>query len=188
MKSPPTAPESSSKVEDLRWFVEEVYPHGTQLKSYLRGAFPTVRDVDDVVQESYARIWKTRFVRPIHSAKAFLFEVARRLVIDSARRQRRSPIEVVPDPDSLDIVADGPGVADAICTREEIALLARAFDTLPTRCREIMVLRQIEGLSQKEIAARLGLSELTVQTQVVLGLRRLRAFFERHGSSVKLRS
>jgi RNA polymerase sigma-70 factor (ECF subfamily) len=43
-----------------------------------------------------------------------------------------------------------------------------------------MILRQIEGVSQKEIAARLGLSELTVQTHVVHGLRRLEAYFRHH--------
>ena len=43
--------------------------------------------------------------------------------------------------------------------------------------REVIVLRKIDGLSQKEIAARLGLSELTVQVHVVRGLRRLEDFF-----------
>lgn len=70
---------------------------------------------------------------------------------------------------------DGPDAAESACTREEIALLAQALADLPPRCREVMLMRQIEGIPQKEIARRLGLSELTVQTHVVNGLRRLEA-------------
>lgn len=163
-----------------KWFEQQVHAHDAQLKSYLRGSFPSVRDVDDVVQESYLRVWKARLGRPIVSAKSFLFQVARHLAIDLIRRDRVSPVNVLPDLASLSVLEDGPGVVEIACTREEIALLARAFDALPARCREVMMLRQIQGIPQKEIARRLGLSELTVQTHVVNGLRRLEAFMHRH--------
>jgi RNA polymerase sigma factor (sigma-70 family) len=166
--------------DQARWFAEEVQPHDAQLKSYLRGSFPTVRDVDDVVQESYLRVWRARLNRPITSAKSFLFQVARHLAVDLLRRDRASPVDRLPDLADLSVLDDGPGVVEIACTREEIALLARAFDTLPARCRAVMILRQIEGVPQKEIARRLGLSELTVQTHVVHGLRRLEAFMHRH--------
>jgi RNA polymerase sigma-70 factor (ECF subfamily) len=140
-------------------------------------------EVEDVVQESYLRIWKARAAHPISSARGFLFEVARRLAIDFTRQQARSPIDALSHlPESL-VIEDGPSVREAVSTREEVALLARALDMLPARCREVMILRQIEGCSQKQIAAQLGLSELTVQTHVVQGLRRMRVFFRRHGSA-----
>lgn len=55
-----------------------MHAHDEQLKSYLRLAFPTVRDVDDIVQESYLRTWRRQSSQPIRAAKAFLFTVARR--------------------------------------------------------------------------------------------------------------
>ena len=73
--------------DNTRWFTEEVQPDGPQLRSYLRGSFPTVRVLDDVVQESCLRVWKSRATRPIQSAKAFLFAVARRLALDLVRRE-----------------------------------------------------------------------------------------------------
>lgn len=181
----PSAPAAPAADEQCRWFAEEVHPHGGQLKSYLRHAFPSVRDVEDVIQESYVRIWQARAGQPIRSAKAFLFEVARRLAIDFTRRQARSPIESIPDFPELGVMEDKPGIAEAVSTNDEVALLARALDALPARCREVMILRQIEGRSQKEVAARLGLSDLTVQTHVVHGLRRMRAFFRAHGSATR---
>jgi len=185
MSPPPAAHQPAANIhgEQCHWFAEEVHPHGAQLRSYLRKAFPSVRDVDDVVQESFLRIWKARAEQPIRSAKGFLFEVARRLAIDFTRHQSRSPIDAIPDLGQLPVIDDKPGVAEAVSTREEVALLARAFDALPGRCREVMILRQLQGRSQKEIAAQLGLSELTVQTHVVQGLRRMRTFFRLHGSA-----
>jgi RNA polymerase sigma-70 factor (ECF subfamily) len=139
-----------------------------------------VQDVDDVVQESFLRIWKARSARPIDSAKAFLFQVARHLVVDQVRRERTASLIRLPDPVLESVMAEGPGVAETACTQDELDWLERAIDALPPRCREVIVLRQIKGLSQKEIATHLGLSELTVQTHVVTGLRRLRAFAAEH--------
>lgn len=173
---PPPAPDP----ERGNWFLQQVQVHDAQLKSYLRGSFPTVRDVDDVVQESYLRVWRARLARPVYSAKSFLFQVARHLAIDAIRRDRVAPVDSLPDLAVLSVLDDGPGVVEMTCTREDIALLARAFDALPARCRQVMILRQIEGIPQKEIARRLGLSELTVQTHVVHGLRRLEAYMHRH--------
>ncbi|MBI5766479.1 MAG: RNA polymerase sigma factor [Verrucomicrobia bacterium] len=165
--------------ENARWFCREVHRHDTQLRSYLRGSFPSVPDVEDLVQESYLRVWKTCTARPIQSAKSFLFAVARHLAIDTLRREIASPVSRLPDDAPLSVLDDSPGVAEVACTREEIALLAQALLDLPPRCREVMLLRQIEGVPQKEIARRLGLSELTVQTHVVNGLHRVEEFMRR---------
>jgi hypothetical protein len=76
---PPASSESTTGVDDTRWFSEEVHAHDSQLKAYLHGRFPSVRcEVDDVVQESYLRVWRIRASQPIHSAKAFLFSIAPR--------------------------------------------------------------------------------------------------------------
>jgi RNA polymerase sigma factor (sigma-70 family) len=174
--------EAKSDPKHSRWFEEQVSAHDAPLKSYLRGKFPSVRDVDDVVQESYLRVWKARLRRPIRSAKSFLFQVARNLAIDQLRHRKAAPIIEVPDPAALPVMDDRPGVAETACTHEELALLARAIDSLPARCRTVMILRQIEGIPQKEIAASLGLSELTVQTHVVHGLRRIEKFMRSRGA------
>ena len=69
-----------------RWFAEEVHPHESHLRSYLRGRIPADRDVDDVVQDSYLRVWRARAARPIHSATAFHFTIARHLALDALQR------------------------------------------------------------------------------------------------------
>ena len=177
-----TTPQRLPTAEENRWFSEEVYVHEPSLRAYLRAQYPFAPDIDDVVQESFLRLWKVRMGQPVRYAKALLFKVARHLVIDTARRNKISPIEHVTDLAALPVIDDGrPGPAEAACKREEIVLLAAAIDSLPARCREILILRKLRGVPQKAIAAQLGLSEQTVQVQVSRGVRRCEEFLRAHG-------
>lgn len=177
-------PPSSRSTPDIAernhvdWFVEEVAPHGNQLKAWLRNAFPSVRDVDDIVQESYIRIWRSYASQPVKFTKSLLFTIARRLALNVVRKDRRSPFLAVTDFERLstaDSTTHEAG-ASALGHAEEVELLAEAIDALPSRCREVFILRRLQGIPQKEIAARLGISEETVQRQAANGLRRCEQF------------
>ncbi len=171
-KDPPCA-------EQSRWFMREVHSHESSLRSYLQGTFPAIRDVDDVLQESYLRVWKAWLARPITSGKAFLFRVARNIVFNTIRRERRSPIMAVTDLAELFVLDSRPDAAENATSAQELELLVEAVDSLPARCREIFILRRLQGVSQKGIALRLGLSEQTVQVQAGRGLRRCAEFMRR---------
>lgn len=176
----PATSGSSPVADQSRWFAEEVHAHDTSLKAYLRGTFPAVRDVDDVVQESYLRIWRAQHQRPIQCARAFLFRVARNVALNLLGRESTSPVVAVEDLNAVPVADDRGDAAAVACAQEELLLLARAIDSLPARCREIVVLRRIKNLSQKEIALRLGIAESTVEIQVVRGVKRCGDFLRRH--------
>ncbi len=171
----------SPRSEQGRWFTEEVLPHGADLRSYLRRAFPAVRDVDDVVQESFVRMWTARASQPIRSARGFLFRIAQHLALDQVRRTRVSPVVAVGDLAALSVVEDRPDAAEALSSAEKIQLLAAAVASLPPRCREIIMLRKLDGFSQREVAARLGLSERTIEVQVARGVKRCERFLRDRG-------
>lgn len=174
-------PAAAATERAARWFAEEVQPHDAQLKAYLRNSFPAVRDVEDVVQESYLRLWRSRAVQPIHSAKAFLFKVARHVALNLVDRQRASPVIGVGDLTALPVLEDRLGVVETVGRNEKLRLLVHALATLPPRCREITVLRKLQGVPQKEIAARLGIAEKTVEEQVARGVRRCEEYLRRRG-------
>lgn len=176
-------------VEEARWFIEEVHTHEASLKRYLRRAFPAVRDVDDLVQESYLRVWRRQLVRPITvvshtvtaSVKGFLFQVARRLAIDTLRRNRTSPIDSLTVFAPSSVIDDRANTHEAACTHQEFELLLAAIDALPARCREVIVMRKVHGLSAADTAQALGISEETVHVHARRGLQRVQQSLRHSG-------
>jgi RNA polymerase sigma factor (sigma-70 family) len=182
LSAPPTSSDPIAATETSRWFTEEVHAHDSALKDYLRRAFPQVSDVEDVVQESYLRIWRQRAVEPIRSARAFLFTVAQRIAIDGLRRRRRSPVASVGSLATLDVPDGAPATPERIGHEEKIELLIAAIDALPARCREVVVLRKLKTCSQRDTALQLGISEKGVEIQLARGLERCRDFLRRRGT------
>ncbi len=172
---------STPKSETARWFSEEVQPHESSLRSYLRRVFPALPDVDDLVQESYARLIRAREAGRVSYAKAFLFTTARNAALDFFRRRQVVKIDGVADLETLSVVDDRPDAAEAVSKQQELALLADAVKTLPDRCRQVVTLRLMYAMSHKEIAAELGISDQTVKAQLAKGMRRCAEFLAARG-------
>ena len=177
--SPPACAATSS--DQSEWFRHEVHAHDTHLKAYLRTSFPTVRDVDDIAQESYLRIWRRQSVQPVRNAKAFLFTIAHRLTIDWLRREKSSVITAVENLEAVAVSEEGKSTAEVVADAEITALLVSAIEALPARCREVVVLRKFKLLSARETALQLGLKEATVEMQLSRGNARIRAHLAAHG-------
>lgn len=167
--------------EQARWFVDEVLPHEPRLKAWLRARFPRLGDLDDVVQEAYTRLLGAHASGPVASPKAFLFVTARNLALNRLRHLRIERPEGLAEIDPASVLDDGADVPEQITRAEDLQLLIDAIQSLPERCRQIMTLRKIYGLSQREVAVRLELSEHTVEAQGAIGLRKCIEFFRRHG-------
>ena len=167
--------------DPIRWFSAEVQPHASELRAWLQGKFPLLSDPDDLVQEALARVWRERQARPVPSPKALLFTTARNLAYDQLRRQQIIQIEPIAETDGLSVLEDGPSAADTTARNQELELLTQAIQSLPERCRQVLTLRKIYGLSQREIAVQLGISEHTVEAQVGNGMRRCSAFLALRG-------
>jgi RNA polymerase sigma factor (sigma-70 family) len=170
---PPPDPELA------RWFNDEARPHEPMLRAWLRSRFPDEADVDDLVQESMVRILRARETQEIASPKAFLFATARNLAVERLRKQVRHATLSLGDLDELGVLDDGKDVAMAVERSEELEFLTQAIQSLPDRCRQIITLRKIYGMSQKDIARELGISENTVVNQGTIGMRKLADFFDR---------
>lgn len=170
--------------EDARWFAAEVLPHDAALRGWLRSRFPALGEIDDVVQEAYARLLQLRARDPLrrHAVKPLLFTTARNLALDELRRRQVVPMQALPEEsEAAVLIDDAPAVGEAVGRRQELALLAEAIQALPPRCRQILTLRKIYGLSQREIARQLGISEHTVEAQVGIGMHRCADYLARLG-------
>ncbi|WP_414661736.1 RNA polymerase sigma factor [Horticoccus sp. 23ND18S-11] len=177
----PAAPATPADAELARWFREEIQAHERDLRAYLRGRFPTLVDVDDLVQETYARLLRARAVGRASLTRAYLFVTARNAALDQLRRTRPVSIDGLAEIDRLAVVEEGPNAAESASHDQELELLAEAIATLPQRCREIFVLRRFHDLSHREIARRLGIAENTVNAHLVTGMLRCRDYLRARG-------
>lgn len=171
----------SEDAELARWYQEEVLVHEPALRGYLRRAFTKLSDVDDLVQETFARVLRARRETTVRSVRGLVFATARHAALDRLRREQIVAIETLAEIEALPVCDDAPAVHEAVARKLDREELRRAIDTLPARCREVLVLRKIEGLSQREIALRLGISEHTVEVQVANGVRRCTEHFRQRG-------
>ena len=187
MNSSPATPISCATpcllpaTEEARWFREEIRPHERELRAYLRGRFPSLPDVDDLVQETYARLLRARMAGNATLTRAYLFVVARNVALDLVRREKAVAVERLGEIERLSVVEERPDAAETLSHEQELELLDAAMRALPPRCREILTLRRIDGLSHREIARRLDIAEGTVNAQLAIGLMRCRQFLCAHG-------
>ncbi len=155
------------------WFIEEILIHEEALLRYLQRHWPYNEDIIDLRQELYTRIYEAAAKALPAQPKAFLFASARHLIADRIRRSRVVSIEPMGDLEPSHVLVDEVSPERWCGGRQALRRLSDAFDLLPDRCREVVWLRRVEELPQKEVALRLGISEKTVEKHIAKGMRLL---------------
>lgn len=155
------------------WVAREVIPHESRIRAWCARTRLPPEDVDELVQEAYCRIAALGSVDHIDTPYAYFFSVVRNLVLRRLRRQKIVPFEAIAE---IESVRDSNAVSAEQTLTSRMALdRARAIiATLPERCRRVVEMRKIEGLSQRAIAETLGMTEKAVEKQVWLGVRAIR--------------
>ena len=157
----------------IGWVGRHILPHERQLRAWLRAAFPAI-DIDDVVQESYCRIATLTRTEHIDDPRRYLFRTARNVVLEQIRRERVVSIEAASGLAELEQAPEDGGSPERIVAgRHALERVERLIEALPDRARQVFRLRKIEGVPQREIATRLGLTETVVENEVARGLRRI---------------
>jgi RNA polymerase sigma factor (sigma-70 family) len=161
-----------------QWFAEQILSHEVSLTRYLHRVWPVISEIPDLRQDIYVRVYEHARQSPPTSPRAFLFATARNLLADHMRRKRVVSIEATADAGVFDLLVDDLSPERQVGAAQELQSLARAFDSLSDKCRSVVWLRRIEGLSQRDTAERLGLREAAVESQLARGMRALaRAVF-----------
>jgi len=169
----------SQNTEQALWFAGHLQPHEAMLRAWLKRRFSSACDIDDIIQEAYLRVLQARETGTLQSPKAFLFATARNFALNRLRDQRldrTAPFQAI---EALPALDTGEDIPEALARTQELELLREAIQSLPTRCRQILTLRRIYGMSQKDVAAELGIAEHTVEAQGTIGLRKIAEFFDR---------
>jgi RNA polymerase sigma-70 factor (ECF subfamily) len=166
-----SAQAAAPEVDD--WFAREVLPLEAALMQFLQHNWRNKSDIADLRQDVYVLVYEAALRALPHQPRQFLFTTARNLLINRVRREQIVPIEAAVDLDALEVAIDAPGPDRAVLARDELRRLQMALDRLPPRCREVVIMGQIEGLTGREIATRLGIAEGTVSEHLAKGMRAL---------------
>lgn len=155
--------------------------HNRALIRFLMNRLRSAEEAADVAQEAYARMLQLDSPGTVSYLRAFLFKTAANIAIDRLRYRRaeeqRTERRLVED------LVEGLAVtlpADIYASdAEELRLVSAYIEELPSKYREALLLSRFEPLSTTEIAARMGISERTVQHYIVEALVYIRARLER---------
>lgn len=159
---------SMTPVADDRalWLATHILPHEPALRHWLGRWRLWGLEVDDVVQETYAILAARASVADVRNPRAYCFQTARSIVLMHRRRGKVVSIQSVEPIEQMEIACDGPTPEQEVAEQDQYDRLARAMGELPETGRKALTLRIAEGLSQREIGQRLGMSENAAQKHI----------------------
>ncbi|WP_211347392.1 RNA polymerase sigma factor [Sphingorhabdus contaminans] len=158
------------------WFCREVLPLERALTHYIRRNLRDPDAVTDVRQEIYERaLLGARRDLPINT-QAYLYTIARNLLINTARRAQIVSIEHVAELEDVRHEVDMLETERHLNARDELRRAMAALEQLPPRCREVVRLRKVEGYTTRETADHLGVGIDTIEKQLTNGMRAIADF------------
>jgi RNA polymerase sigma-70 factor (ECF subfamily) len=155
----------------IRWVSQYAVPQERKIRATLRRAGVSDADADDLIQDAYCRLAMLKSTDHIDRPGAYFMQIVKNAWRDSLRRSRVVPLESYTENSASFVENHVTGLEATAIAREELARIDAVLATLPERCRTIFTWKRIEGLSQKDIAGRLGVSENVVENDVQKALR-----------------
>ena len=143
------------------------------LRGYIRRKVADEMDVDDILQEVFIKMQqRLHQLRDDQKVTSWLYQIARNAVVDYYRERQKERRLAVTSFDE----EDGPAAPDL--THAFAQWLPVAIATLPDKYREAIYLTEIEGLSQRELAERLGISYSGAKSRVQRGREKLKVVID----------
>jgi RNA polymerase sigma factor (sigma-70 family) len=158
-----------------------------RISAYIFGMVHDHGRAEDLTQEVFVSALRRmrQTDRPI-AFKPWVYEIAKNACIDQFRRSSRAEEVSIDAEDGAGLApadhgklqARGPSPADAVESKQQLADLQGAFGGLSEAHHQILVMRELEGLSYREIGERLGMSRPSVESTLFRARRRLTEEYE----------
>lgn len=147
--------------------------YAKRLYAYCLQFTKSSRDSEEIIQDVFIKLWTSReYIRQEVTLQSLLFIIAKHHIINAFRSKIKQPIyeEYINYKETLS--ENDP--SQRLEYQDFVRKFEKAIQKLPVTQREIIILSKIEGLSNKEVAEKLTLSEQTVKNSLSVGLKRLK--------------
>lgn len=173
-----TEKELVKKLREGDSFAFEVlfYKYRNKVKGFAVKLVAAQVDPEETVQEVFVKLWlKKESVDPEKDFQSYLFSIAKHLILDHLKSAVNRRLYFVGEYYQQDLLTDEG--ADHSLDEDKKEKLQQLIKQIPERRREIFCLSRFEGLSYKQIAERLNITENTVDSQIRNALAFLRKEF-----------
>jgi RNA polymerase sigma factor (sigma-70 family) len=143
------------------------------LRSFISRYVISPQDIDDVSQETFLRAYKAEQEKKIEHPKAFLFRIAKNLMLSEFSSKARKITDYIEDYDNSEELLNTDHLESNVMAQQKLGIYCEAVASLPTQCRRVVIMKKVYGMQNKEIARRLELSVSTVEKHLTKGIRRL---------------
>ena len=155
-----------------QWLAVNIIPHERAIRSWLARRTHDL-DIDDIVQEMYARLAALDDPEKISNPRQYASQTAISIALNLVRHARVVPMIAIGEFEGLELASLEPSAEKIVSSQEELRQLENTLAELPDTCRTAFLLRRVEGLSQKEVAEKLGVSIKAVEKYMARSIRLL---------------
>jgi RNA polymerase sigma factor (sigma-70 family) len=137
----------------------------------------------DLVQDSYLVLSRRAEAEEISHPRGFLFRIATNLAMDYLRHRKvtENHVELAIHTEET----ESPSTEAEVSKAQWLSMLRKAINELPPRCRDAFILNKVHGLSYREVAETLGISESAVEKHIIKGLVHCRSQLGPHFTASK---
>jgi RNA polymerase sigma-70 factor (ECF subfamily) len=143
--------------------------HARALRKYLMSIVSKLDVAEELTQDVFVRLQMSGRSE-LDSPRGFLFRTARNLALDHLRRAGRVPIDALDETAAAQLADASASPEEQVAAREELAIMRAIILELPPKCRQVFLLVRLEGLSHREVAAEMGMSQTMVRKHLARAL------------------
>lgn len=168
-----------ARAGDVAAFGALVRRHQERVFCFLHRMLDAREEAMELSQDVFVKAWQALpGWRPEAAFSTWLLQIARNAALDQLRR--RQVVRFAPLEEGLEVADEAPGPEARYATRERQAQLERALQRLAAEHREILLLREVEGLAYGELTSVLGIAEGTVKSRLARARSALLEHFDPH--------
>ncbi len=159
----------SADTEPPRSILETFMDNQKPLRRFISRYMFSVQDIDDVSQEAFLQAYNAEQKGSIKQPRAFLFRIAKNLMLSEFSKKSRKITDYIEDYEYTEVLATDETLEGNIMAQQKLGIYCEAVASLPPKCRRVVLLKKVYGLSHKEIAAKMGIQISTVEKHLSKG-------------------